>query len=126
LTQNIGGLRSAAETQFSLLNQSEEVANNATDIDIPGLTNSSSGFSDFDHSPILSPALSHIERRTSILASIDELPEESAEVSDEESQPGSRSTSWRLPQRLQNNLTAADMFSVFIAHLGPPMVSPSF
>jgi gas vesicle protein len=126
LTQNIGGLRSAAETQFSLLNQSEEAANNASEIDIPGLTNSSSAFSDFDHSPILSPALSHTERRSSILASIDELPEESAEVSDEESQPGSRSTSWRLPQRLQNNLTAADMFSVFIAHLGPPMVSPSF
>lgn len=122
LTHNIGGLRSAAETQFSLLNQSEEPASNGPPLDLPGLSNSSSGFSDLEHSPIPSPSLSHTERRSSILASIDELPEESAEVSDEESQSGSRSTSWRLPHGLQNNLTAADMFSVFIAHLGPPMV----
>lgn len=123
LTQNIGGLRSAAETQFSLLNQSEE-AEHRPDMDIPGLSNSLSGLSDYGPSPVLSPSLSHTERRSSILASIDELPEESAETSDEESVSGSRS--WRLPHGMQSSLTAADMFSVFIAHLGPPMKSLAY
>ncbi|KAF2711790.1 hypothetical protein K504DRAFT_465528 [Pleomassaria siparia CBS 279.74] len=121
LTQNIGGLRSAAETQFSLLNQAEQDQSNGTAMDILGLiTNSPSVVS----SPVLSPSLSHTERRTSILASIDELPEESAEASDEES--GGHSASWKLPHGMQSSLTAADMFSVFIAHLGPPMKSLAY
>jgi hypothetical protein len=78
---------------------------------------------------VASPSLSHVERRSSILASIDELPESSAEASalvsedvsdDDSSQNNSGST--KTPSSVRNNLTPADMFSVFIAHLGPPMV----
>ncbi|KAF2267405.1 hypothetical protein CC78DRAFT_490269 [Lojkania enalia] len=132
LNQNIGGLRSAAETQFTLLAQSEEFNQNgqqwALDTPTPSQKDSQS-FSEhaaaFSPSPILSPSLSHVERRSSILASIEELPESSAEVSDEES-PGEREYSWRLPHGMDFNLTTVDMFSIFIAHLGPPMKSLAY
>jgi hypothetical protein len=132
LMQSIGGLRSAAETQFSLLAQSE--ANGAASESAPqNGTVSSSIFSETSlaQSPpqLASPSLSHVERRSSILASIDEVPESSTEasaaasidVSDDESTQKTPS-SLRLSSYMQNHLTPADMFSVFIAHLGPPMV----
>jgi gas vesicle protein len=120
LNQNIGGLRSAAETQFTLLSQPEHIQDG---IGMPSLSRPTTAlFGDRSPSPILSPALSHIERRTSILASIDEVPESSANVSDNESLRMSGGP-WRLPQEMESNLTAPDMFSIFIAHLGPPMVS---
>lgn len=121
LMQSIGGLRSAAETQFTLLAQTEPQSGSAG-IDMAVLSAVNSAVTtDTETSPVLSPSLSHIERRTSILASIDELPESSADVSEDE---GSRANggSWRLPHAMQSTLTPADMFSVFIAHLGPPMV----
>jgi gas vesicle protein len=133
LIQSIGGLRSAAETQFTLLAQSDKMAGTPSENIPTNGTVSSSVFSEHNlsQSPpqLLSPALSHTERRTSILASIDELPEPttgepsvqpSADVSDDES--SSRKLSSRLPEFVKSNLTPADMFSVFIAHLGPPMV----
>lgn len=134
LMQSIGGLRSAAETQFTLLAQSNvDVSTPSKSLPANG-TVTSSIFSEYaiSQSPpqVASPSLSHSERRTSILASIDELPEPttgepsvqaSADVSDDES--SNRDYSSRLPTFVQSNLTPADMFSVFIAHLGPPMVS---
>ena len=131
LMQSIGGLRSAAETQFTLLAQSNMGVDTPSDSMPANGTVTSSIFSEHNlsQSPpqLLSPSLSHTERRTSILASIDELPEPtagepsvppSADASDDESSNPSR-----LPNFVQSNLTPADMFSVFIAHLGPPMVS---
>lgn len=133
LIQSIGGLRSAAETQFTLLAQSDVNISPSGNIPANG-TVTSSIFSEHNmtQSPpqLNSPSVSHMERRTSILASIDELPEPttgepsvqpSADVSDDES--STRDYSSRLPTFVQSNLTPADMFSVFIAHLGPPMVS---
>ncbi len=135
LMQSCGGLRSAAETQFTLLAQSESEPNGMStshqSIPING-TVTSSIFSEPRMSlspPQLSPSLSHTERRTSILASIDELPESSAEASafpsaaasDDESTP-TKKKSDQVASLLQSNLTPADMFSVFIASLGPPMV----
>ena len=122
LMQSIGGLRSAAETQFTLLAQSEQVGANgeAPGVETPSLSKSNSAlFSDYSTSPALSPSLSHTERRSSILASIDEVGESSAEVSDDDNE---RDRSWRLPDGLHSSLTAIDMFSIFIAQLGPPMV----
>jgi len=132
LIQSIGGLRSAAETQFTLLAQSEP--NGTSNVSMPANdTMTSSVFSEYgmSQSPphMLSPSLSHTERRSSILASIDELPENSAQASvlpsaaesEDESTP-TRNKSERVSSFLQSNLTPADMFSVFIAHLGPPMV----
>jgi gas vesicle protein len=128
LVQSIGGLRSAAETQFTLLAQSEGAQNgngSGFGADFPTVSQGSTILSDHSPEPMLSPSLSIAERRSSILASIDELPEESAEVSDNES-ARLDSRSWKLPSGLHSNLTAADMFSIFIAHLGPPMKSLSY
>lgn len=126
MVQNIGGLRSAAETQFTLLAQTDGVQN-GNGVDISGRSNVASSFFEepgqFSVSPALSPSLSHMERRTSILASIDEVPESSADVSDDESFRQTDGRSWKLPEGMQSNLHPADMFSIFIAHLGPPMVS---
>ncbi|KAL1593966.1 hypothetical protein SLS60_010700 [Paraconiothyrium brasiliense] len=121
LMQSIGGLRSAAETQFTLLAQTNAL-NGDTRMETTDLSTVSSAISLTEElSPIQSPSLSHTERRSSILASIDELPESPADVSDSES-GRMNGNSLRLPQSMQSNLTPADMFTVFIAHLGPPMV----
>jgi hypothetical protein len=133
LMQSIGGLRSAAETQFALLAQWDGHGH----LSEPALydTINSSVFSERtgSQSPpqLSSPSLSHVERRTSILASIDELPENSTEVSafasalgsdDESSQGNGNGNSTKKSNPMQTTLTPADMFSVFISHLGPPMV----
>lgn len=119
LNQNIGGLRSAVETQFTLLSQPDQIHNG---LGMPSPSKPLANlFGDRSPSPVLSPALSHMERRTSILASIDEVPETSGDVPDNESVRMSGG-SWRLPHEMESHLTATDMFSIFIAHLGPPMV----
>lgn len=122
LMQSIGGLRSAAETQFTLLAQAD-LPTGTLPTETPGFSAiSSANYTDLENSPMISPSLSHTERRSSILASIDELPESSsAEASDDDS-VRHHSGSWRLPHSMQSTLTAADMFSIFIAQLGPPMV----
>ncbi|KAF2819839.1 hypothetical protein CC86DRAFT_362211 [Ophiobolus disseminans] len=136
LMQSIGGLRSAAETQFSLLAQSD--AHGTHSDNTPGNgTVDLSIFSEqnVSQSPpqLASPSLSHVERRSSILASIDEVPEGSAEASNftsadvsEDDMSQKNGSSMRMPSYMQNNLTPADMFSVFIAHLGPPMKSLAY
>jgi gas vesicle protein len=136
LVQSIGGLRSAAETQFSLLAQADTHEINSGHAPGNG-TVTSSIFSELNMSQspphLPSPNLNHVERRSSILASIDEVAESStepstfvsADASDDESIRKSGSST-RIPSSMQNNLTAADMFSVFIAHLGPPMKSLAY
>ncbi|KAF1963582.1 hypothetical protein CC80DRAFT_460415 [Byssothecium circinans] len=121
LMQSIGGLRSAAETQFTLLAQADGQNGAAMESSSISFTNST-----IETSPLLSPTLSHTERRTSILASIDELPESPAEISDDDESGKPNSGAWKLPDSVQSNLTPADMFSVFIAQLGPPMKSLAY
>jgi hypothetical protein len=136
LMQSIGGLRSAAETQFSLLAQADAHEAESAYAEGNG-TVTSSIFSEHNFSmtppQLASPSLDHVERRSSILASIEEVAESSAEPSttvsadasdDEASQK--RRSSTTIPKSVQNNLTPADMFSVFIAHLGPPMKSLAY
>jgi len=128
LTQNIGGLRSSVETQFTLLAQSQS-GPETTRTGFAGLRTSSNAsiatmVSDSSTSPLLSPTMSLSERRTNILASIDELPEENAEPTEGGGPNGE--PSWRLPHGLQSTLTASDMFSIFIAHLGPPLKSLAY
>ncbi|KAF2640423.1 hypothetical protein P280DRAFT_470088 [Massarina eburnea CBS 473.64] len=120
LMQSIGGLRSAAETQFTLLAQTD--AHHADPMGASSMSVANSTmYTDYEaSSPIQSPTLSHIERRSSMLASIDELPESIAEVSDDDE------SGRKLPYAMQSNLTPADMFSVFIAQLGPPMKSLAY
>jgi gas vesicle protein len=121
LTQSIGGLRSAAETQFTLLAQAAqtEATQNGFGADDPI---NSTIFSDNSPASIQSPSISYADRRSSLLASIDELPENSTDVSEDEG--GLVASRFRnLPIDVKSSLTAPDMFSIFIAHLGPPMVS---
>ncbi|OAL01379.1 hypothetical protein IQ06DRAFT_335689 [Phaeosphaeriaceae sp. SRC1lsM3a] len=136
LMQSIGGLRSAAETQFSLLAQEDthEPESNSAPVNN---TVTSSIFSEHNlsQSPpqLMSPGLNHVERRSSVLASIEEVAESStapsatasADVSDDES-IRKNSGSMVLPDSLQNSFAPADMFTVFIAHLGPPMKSLAY
>jgi gas vesicle protein len=136
LVQSIGGLRSAAETQFSLLAQADTYETNTGHVPGNG-TVTSSIFSEHNMSQsppqLASPSLNHAERRSSVLASIDEVAESSAEASasvsvdasDDESIHKSGSST-KIPSSMQNSLTPADMFSVFIAHLGPPMKSLAY
>ncbi|KAL5120886.1 hypothetical protein ACEQ8H_001073 [Pleosporales sp. CAS-2024a] len=136
LMQSIGGLRSAAETQFSLLAQADtcelESGQNAGNGTV-----TSSVFSEQNSSMtpphLTSPGYDHVERRSSILASIDEVGESSAEpsaaasteASDDESMKRSRSST-NIPSSVHKALHPADMFSIFIAHLGPPMKSLAY
>ncbi|KAF2007830.1 hypothetical protein P154DRAFT_516634 [Amniculicola lignicola CBS 123094] len=131
LMQSIGGLRSAAETQFTLLAQSEGTMNGnsvGNGVDIPAVPkgNFFEGMHSpsYHGSPVLTPSLSIAERRSSILSSIDEVPESSAEASDDESVRTERFGI--LSSMMQSSLTPADMFSIFIAHLGPPMKSLAY
>ncbi|KAI8938818.1 hypothetical protein NX059_004680 [Plenodomus lindquistii] len=137
LIQSIGGLRSAAETQFTLLAQSEPAETPSESVPGNG-TVTSSVFSEhtISQSPpqLYSPSISYSERRSSILASIDEYPEglaessayASADVSDDDEESQKRMSSSKIPKLSQGNLTPSDMFSVFIAHLGPPMKSLAY
>lgn len=115
LMQSIGGLRSAAETQFTLLANSDPPKGTAGLLSPPMDPVRS-------HSPDSISSQNHMDRRTSILASIDEVAEELTEDSTN-GRGRSPAGSWRLPRGMESDLTAIDMFSIFIAHLGPPMVS---
>lgn len=135
LMQSLGGLRSAAETQFTLLAQPAPGEAASQPMPTNG-TVTSSIFSEqaMSQSPpqLISPTLRHSDRRGSILASIDELPESSeasaicsAAESDDESNPVNQMLA-RSINLSKSNLTPADIFSVFIAQLGPPMKSLAY
>lgn len=111
LTQNMGGLRSAVDTQFSLLAKAENEVNGS------GPSNRNGGMFSNHSSPFSSPSLSVAERHTNILASIDELSEENLGSTDNDDSQSI--SSLRLPHGVHSS---ADMFSIFISHLGPPMV----
>ncbi|KAL8902513.1 MAG: hypothetical protein Q9207_004633 [Kuettlingeria erythrocarpa] len=100
LAQDIGGLRSAAATQFLILAQ-------------PGMGspggNNHRNTSDLSHSAYTEPPL--------ILTAINELPE----TEQSETNPGSNEGS---SQKL--TVTPSDVFSEFILHLGPSIKSLAF
>ncbi|KAJ6286916.1 hypothetical protein J3E71DRAFT_207907 [Bipolaris maydis] len=134
LMQSLGGLRSAAETQFTLLAQPAPGEAASQPMPTNG-TVTSSIFSEhaMSQSPqLISPTLRHSDRRGSILASIDELPESSeasAICSAAESDDESNQMNQMLAKSInlsKSNLTPADIFSVFIAQLGPPMKSLAY
>lgn len=133
LMQSLGGLRSAAETQFTLIAQSGPHGIPFGPTPTNGsLTSSTYTDHAMSQSPpsMMSPGPRHTNMRSSILASIDEVPESSAEgsafasaaESDDETTPTRRKSTNSLSLS-QSNFTSADIFSVFIAQLGPPMVS---
>ncbi|EOA84863.1 uncharacterized protein SETTUDRAFT_32103 [Exserohilum turcica Et28A] len=136
LMQSLGGLRSAAETQFTLIAQSGPHGIPFGPTPTNGsLTSSTYTDHAMSQSPpsMMSPGPRHTNMRSSILASIDEVPESSAEgsafasaaESDDETTPTRRKSTNSLSLS-QSNFTSADIFSVFIAQLGPPMKSLAY
>ncbi len=112
LSQNIGGLRSAAETQFLLLAESTAaggVTRQSSLISSPPLRTSLSFASD-----TMTPPL---DLRSS-LAAIDEVSEEDRTPTDMSNHHRQLSGS----SSLQTMHTPADIFARFIDHLGPSMV----
>ena len=117
LAQSIGGLRSAASTQFLLIEQST-AAGGATPINgvrTPILRSSSFSFLSGNSTPQ--------PDNQAILTSIDEIPEGNEEAGSLPPSPeqGSPDDSRYMPTAN----SPADMFSRFISQLGPSMVSSS-
>lgn len=107
LAQNIGGLRSAASTQFTLLRSSYGPGNNSLASSFPRLD--SPQFPDF----------SSVRDRIHSLSAIYEAPEESSDAGGDQTPKRASSTD---ASSIATVLSPADMFSTFISHLGPPMV----
>lgn len=119
LSQSIGGLRSAATTQFSLLKENDETTGSARTNSSPSAGMASKG----------STILDGRKDRFARLAAIEEASEESSGGEDY----GSKSP---LPERRDDTGTAAssvsgpqstsEIFSSFINHLGPSMKSLAY
>lgn len=113
LAQNIGGLRSAATTQFDLLSQS---------LSQDGVTPSASVYTPVS-APIMSIADSWLTTQESycVLTAIDERPEEDEIIGEPDNNDG------QITEIDSNNQSTVrspvDIFDRFIAHLGPSMVS---
>lgn len=113
LAQSIGGLRSAAVTQFELLK--EEPIFNSHDPTSPRSALFSPTFS-----RNLSGMLKSGHDRAAALSAIDEAPNES---SDDDRNRRKSNVEDPLPRVFQ---TPADIFELFIALLGPPMKSLAY
>ncbi|KAF2455318.1 Fusaric acid resistance protein-like-domain-containing protein [Lineolata rhizophorae] len=154
LTENIGGLRSAAATQFTLIRKTTTTVETAA----MGQAQSQHGngtpaapqqsaFASPRSPGMHSPQFMQLEERFSALGAIDELPEEEEREEDPRdrgdagggqdervpSLPGAGGGGGGGGQRrpsvehvLMNASTPADIFAIFIAHLGPPMKSLAY
>ncbi|KAI1778359.1 Fusaric acid resistance protein-like-domain-containing protein [Hypoxylon cercidicola] len=117
LAQSIGGLRSAANTQFELL---KEVSNgpSTANITISPTTNVFSPI--FGRS--LSATLKSGSNRFNSLGAIDEAPNERSDPEDEPT-PMRGSPTAMLSPSSSSLRTPSDIFELFIARLGPSMKS---
>ncbi len=113
LAQDIGGLRSAAETQFYLLSQSSLAG--ATPSGVAPYTPSSS------RTPSFPPIVPFpMPEEYGVLAAIDEVPEESSDIETVRQSSGDDATESSGSPTTQSS---ANIFARFIMHLGPSMVS---
>ena len=118
LSQNIGGLRSSAETQFSLLSQ-KGIGGLATPLGpLASLTTPTTPYPSMFSSLVVSP-----EERQGWLAAINEVPEENGKggrdlVKDSE-QPDQIGDQDNI---LPTASSPIEIFERFIMHLGPSMV----
>ncbi|KAF5864419.1 hypothetical protein ETB97_007758 [Aspergillus alliaceus] len=116
ITHNMGGLRSAALLQFQLLKQTNPTG--------PMQLNSQGATMNGIHPGSLpSPWSLHEERP--ILEPIDERPEEEVSDSDRD-RPTSSPERDTSDSELDRTLLPADIFALFIGHLGPSMRSLAF
>ena len=117
LAQSIGGLRSAASTQFLLVEQST-AAGGATPIN--GVRTPMPRSSSFS---FLSDNLTLPPDNQAILTSIDEIPEGNEEAGS--LPPSPQRDSLDESRYIPTANSPADMFSRFISQLGPSIVSVS-
>jgi hypothetical protein len=111
LSQSITGLRSAAETQFSLLASASYGAATPVVLRMDSMSSS----------PLQSPDFSTIDERMKQLGAITEEPEDTAESSP--STPSGRYPMSRLSSYVSTAAGPSDIFSLFIRELGPSMKS---
>jgi hypothetical protein len=125
ITHNMGGLRSAASLQFQLLKQAKLVG----PVSCRDRKHAPNGT---DHVP--SPSLYSSHGHSTLLESIDEMPEqqlggeEEAAAEDDHRHSGDHSDP--NPARdegssVEHTLQPEDLFALFISHLGPSMVCQS-
>ncbi|KAI9680274.1 MAG: hypothetical protein M1822_007273 [Bathelium mastoideum] len=114
LAHNIGALRGAASIQFRLVSQF---------LDMPYLTPARSNSLNNIRGQIKSPESITPEEPRSMLSSIHETPEEESDINEMLDSvatfPGPRSA-------IESASSPPEMFSMFIAHLGPPMKSLAY
>ncbi len=117
LAQSLGGLRSAAATQFTLLGRSS-VRERMTP------RTGSASPRDIRGDIVWSPDAISLEEGESMLAAIDEASEETSDIDD--SQTGTSQNGPTMHSSVGsitiNANSPADMFSMFIIYLGPPLV----
>ncbi|KAH8434764.1 FUSC family protein [Aspergillus melleus] len=111
ITHNMGGLRSAALLQFQLLKQTKLAESVHLHGQIPGMNGDGV-------TPLLSPWSIHENRP--ILERIDERPEDENSVLDRDQ------ASLTAGSETDITLLPADIFALFIDHLGPSMRSLAF
>lgn len=120
LAQSIGGLRSAAATQFTLLKE----------VGAGGTTPANRSLAQFNGGTAFSPAT--MQERFAVLAAIDEVSDEGsgAEDQNETRPPLERDESNEImsPQSMimPTAKTPGEIFSRFITHLGPSMKSLAY
>jgi hypothetical protein len=117
LAQAVGGLRSAAATQFTLLREISDGANAAkkanAHFSIPQM-----------HGGSISSTLRSKQDRFAVLSSIDEAENETSEAEEEQYQNGSRRESiGDLASAFPSARTPSEIFARFIAYLGPSVKS---
>ena len=115
LAHSIGALRGAASIQFRLVSQFLDTAFSTP-------VRSSSSLNNL-RGPVRSPESTFAEERRNTLASINETPEEDSEPN--ETHQGNGSLAGATPA-IESASSPPEMFSMFIAHLGPPMKSLAY
>ncbi|KAI9736482.1 MAG: hypothetical protein M1818_005992 [Claussenomyces sp. TS43310] len=122
LAQSIGGLRSAAMTQFSLLKETSTLGSstpvNPSRYTIPEI-----------HGASLSSALKNKQENFAVLTAIDEHPDESSDVEDLDFRDGTVRRSSHVSDStsfLPTVRTPAEIFSRFIIYLGPSIKSLAY
>jgi len=117
LGQDIGGLRSAASTQFLLLAQGPS-AGSANPVD----GGSASFYRSLSFS-VLSDGEASSLGNQGILTVIDEVPEDDRQASSGTTSPSALRSSAEDSSYIPTAKSPSDIFSRFITHLGPSMVS---
>jgi hypothetical protein len=113
LSQAIGGLRSAAMTQFTLLKETYSSGN-------------STQANSIRHMPAQIRSGSSLHDRFAVLTAIDEAPDESSEAEDLGLQRGLDRQGSSIGSSMPAVRTPSDIFERFILHLGPSMKSLAY